>query len=113
MSICKTCSRPLSEKPEPIARSVSQQARRIDVHPATMYEAIRLGEIEVVRIGKRCLVTDAAVAAYLASKAMAVSPRKFPGRWGAVAGPESHAAPKRKAATPQERHVTAKCRARA
>jgi excisionase family DNA binding protein len=53
---------------EPFARPVSKACKRAGVGETKFREAIRAGEIEVIKIGDLTLVEDAEIKRWLASK---------------------------------------------
>jgi excisionase family DNA binding protein len=64
----KTCWNTLMEKqiPQPLTISVPEAGRRLGIGRNTAYEAARLGQLPVIRIGKRMVVPIAAFEAMLA-----------------------------------------------
>ena len=60
--------KPRENPPMPLAHSIPVAAARIGVGRTSMYALIDAGEIPTITIGRRRLVTEAALLAFIAAK---------------------------------------------
>jgi excisionase family DNA binding protein len=57
--------KPLSPPETPLALSVKDFCRRMSISPSTFWKYVRAGEIRVIRLGNRTLISAAEIARLL------------------------------------------------